>query len=303
MNQQTLGSICSFEGKGLHTGLYARMSIGPAPADSGIRFVRTDLGSDAYVDALAENVSDTVRSTSLSSGKVTVMTVEHVLSALTGMGIDNAEIRLDNVEVPILDGSALPYAEAFAKTGLERQDAPRLILELSREVEVRDEKSGAWVKAVPSRTTSVKITVDFNSELLGVQSAAWEPGMDFASQIAPCRTFVFFHEIESLARKGLIKGGAMDNAIVVFEHPVPQERIDSLCSLLGLPSLTVERKGFLSKSGLHFHDECCRHKLLDMIGDLRLAGGWLNASVTAFKPGHSINTTAAAEIRKALILK
>ncbi len=303
MNQQTLGSICSFEGKGLHTGLYARMSIGPAPADTGIRFVRTDLGPDASVDALAENVSDTVRSTSLTSGEVTVMTVEHVLSALTGLDIDNAEIRLNNVEAPILDGSALPYAEAFSKAGTVTQDSPRRFLELSREVEVRDERSGAWVKAVPSCTPSIEITVDFNSEVLDVQSARWMPYTDFASEIAPCRTFVFFHEIEALASRGLIKGGAIDNAIVVFERPVPQERIDSLCSKLGLPSMTVDRKGFLSKTGLHFPNECCRHKLLDMIGDLRLAGGWLNASVTAFKPGHTINTRAAAEIRKALILK
>ncbi|MBR6211493.1 MAG: UDP-3-O-[Bacteroidales bacterium] len=303
MNQQTLGSICAFEGKGLHTGLYARMSIGPAPADTGIRFVRTDIGPDASVDALAENVSDTVRSTSLTSGEVTVVTVEHVLSAFTGMGIDNAEIRLDNAEVPILDGSALPYAEAFAKAGIEQQDAPRRMLELSREVEVRDGKSGAWVRAVPSCTPSIEITVDFNSEVLDVQSARWTPDTDFASEIAPCRTFVFFHEIEALAARGLIKGGAIDNAIVVFERPVPQERIDSLCSKLGLPSMKVDGKGFLSNTGLHFPNECCRHKLLDLIGDLRLAGGWLNARVSAFKPGHAINTMAAAKIREALILK
>ena len=303
MNQQTLGSICSFEGKGLHTGLYARMSVWPAPADTGIRFIRTDIGPDASVDALAENVSDTVRSTSLTSGEVTVVTVEHVLSALTGMGIDNAEIRLDNAEVPILDGSALPFAKAFAKAGIEQQDAPRRMLELSREVEVRDGKSGAWVRAVPSCTPSIEITVDFNSEVLDVQSARWTPDTDFASEIAPCRTFVFFHEIEALAGRGLIKGGALDNAVVVFERPVPQERIDSLCSRLGLPSMKVDGKGFLSNTGLHFPNECCRHKLLDLIGDLRLAGGWLNANVSAFKPGHAINTIAASEIRKALILK
>ena len=177
------------------------------------------------------------------------------------------------------------------------------MLELSREVEVRDGKSGAWVRAVPSCTPSIEITVDFNSEVLDVQSARWTPDTDFASEIAPCRTFVFFHEIEALAARGLIKGGAIDNAIVVFERPVPQERIDSLCSKLGLPSMKVDGKGFLSNTGLHFPNECCRHKLLDLIGDLRLAGGWLNARVSAFKPGHAINTMAAAKIREALILK
>ena len=302
MEQHTLGNICTFEGKGLHTGRYARMSVEPAPADTGIRFLRTDLVPDAYVDALAENVSGTARSTSLSRGEASAVTVEHILSALTGMGVDNALIRLDNSEVPILDGSARLLAEAFSKAGIVPQDVPRRMLGLAREVEVRDERSGAWVRAVPSDRPEISITVDFGSRVLGVQSASWTPETDYASEIAPCRTFVFFHEIEFLARQGLVKGGDVNNAIVIIEHPVSQQQIDDLCGILGLPSLKATDNGYLSNLKLHFPDECGRHKLLDIIGDLRLAGGWLNARVTAFKPGHTINTIAAKEIRKALVL-
>ncbi len=303
MEQHTLGNICAFEGKGLHTGRYARMSVEPAPADTGIRFLRTDLGPDAYVDALAENVSGTARSTSLSRGEASAVTVEHILSALTGMGVDNALIRLDNAEVPILDGSARIYAEAFGKAGIVPQDVTRRMLGLAREVEVRDERSGAWIRAVPSYRPGISITVDFGSRVLGVQSASWTPETDYASEIAPCRTFVFFHEIESLARQGLVKGGDVDNAIVIIEHPVTQEQIDGLCAQMGLPPMTCTEEGYLDNLKLHFPDECGRHKLLDIIGDLRLAGGWVNASITAFKPGHTINAQAAKEIRKALILK
>jgi len=284
MDQHTLGNICTFEGKGLHTGRYARMSVEPAPADTGIRFLRTDLGPDAYVDALAENVSGTARSTSLSCGEASAVTVEHILSALTGMGVDNALIRLDNAEVPILDGSARIYAEAFGKAGIVPQDAQRRMLGLAREVEVRDERSGAWVRAVPSDRPEISITVDFGSRVLGVQSASWTPETDYASEIAPCRTFVFFHEIEFLARQGLVKGGDIDNAIVIIEHPVTREQVEGLCARMGLPPMTCTEEGYLDNLKLHFPDECGRHKLLDIIGDLRLAGGWVNASITAFLP-------------------
>ena len=302
MRQNTIANPCYFEGKGLHTGQYAHMYVWPAAAGTGIRFIRTDLG-DACIEAIADNVTNTARSTTVSCGKASAITVEHILSALTGMGIDNAEVRIDNAEVPILDGSALPYVEAFSKAGIVAQDAPRHFLELNHAVEVRDEKSGAWVKVEPADKPSTEITVDFGSKVLGVQNAGWDLDTDYASAIAPCRTCVFFHEIEFLARQGLVKGGDVSNAIVIIEHPVTQQQIDDLCSLLGLPSLKATENGYLSNLKLHFPDECGRHKLLDIIGDLRLAGGWLNARVTAFKPGHTINTIAAKEIRKALILK
>ena len=277
------------------------MTVEPAPADTGIVFYRTDLG--ASIKALAENVSNTQRSTTISEGEASVMTIEHIMSALTGMGVDNARICIDNIEVPILDGSASVYIEAIRKAGLVEQDAPRHFIELKEEISIKDEKTGSCIRITPSDRPEYNLTADFSSRILGVQKAHWDPDTDYASQIGPCRTFVFFHEIEFLARNGLVKGGDVDNAIVIVENPVTDEQVSSLCDLLGMQKLDVTSDGYLSNIRLHFPDECGRHKLLDMIGDLRLCGGWLNARVEAFKPGHTINTNIAKEVRKHLTNK
>ncbi len=298
--QHTLSHSISFEGKGLHTGLYARMYIDPAPVDSGIRFVRTDIGENAVVEAVAENVSSTARSTTLSSGEVSVSTVEHLLSALTGMGVDNALVRLDNAEVPILDGSARPYVEAVLKAGTTAQEAPRKFLTLSKEIEIKDDRTGSFIRITPAEMPAMELTVDFGSRVLGVQTARWDMDTDYASEIGPCRTFVFFHEIEFLAKNGLVKGGDMDNAIVIVEHPVTDEQVNAVCNALGFEKQSVSENGYLNNLELHFPDECGRHKLLDLIGDLRLCGGWLGAKVTAYKPGHTLNTNAAKAVRQAL---
>ncbi len=299
MHQNTLKNRYAFEGIGLHTGKYAHMTLCPAPADTGIRFLRTDLGPDATVEALAENVTNTARSTTLSSGDAKVVTVEHLLSALTGLGVDNALIEIDNDEVPILDGSARLYAEAIRADGLQSQDAERRFITVPREIEVRDEQSGAWVRITPADGPSFDLTTDFNSRVLGVQRTHWDPSVDYASQIAPCRTFVFFHDLLPLARLGLIKGGDVENAIVVAEHPVSDADMEEVCRLLGKPRMEVTGEGYLNNLTLHFPDECGRHKLLDLVGDLRLAG-WLNATVTAFKSGHTINSQAAKALRAAI---
>ena len=277
------------------------MTVEPAPADTGIIFYRTDLG--ASIKALAENVSNTQRSTTISEGEASVMTIEHIMSALTGMGVDNARICIDNIEVPILDGSASVYIEAIRKAGLVEQDAPRHFIELKEEISIKDEKTGSCIRITPSDRPEYNLTADFSSRILGVQKAHWDPDTDYASQIGPCRTFVFFHEIEFLAKNGLVKGGDVDNAIVIVENPVTDEQVSSLCDLLGMQKLDVTSDGYLSNIRLHFPDECGRHKLLDMIGDLRLCGGWLNARVEAFKPGHTINTNIAKEVRKHLTNK
>lgn len=277
------------------------MTVEPAPADTGIVFYRTDLG--ASIKALAENVSNTQRSTTISEGEASVMTIEHIMSALTGMGVDNARICIDNIEVPILDGSASVYIEAIRKAGLVEQDAPRHFIELKEEISIKDEKTGSCIRITPSDRPEYNLTADFSSRILGVQKAHWDPDTDYASQIGPCRTFVFFHEIEFLAKNGLVKGGDVDNAIVIVENPVTDEQVSSLCDLLGMQKLDVTSDGYLSNIRLHFPDECGRHKLLDMIGDLRLCGGWLNARVEAFKPGHTINTNIAKEVRKHLTNK
>lgn len=297
--QQTLRKSYLFEGKGLHTGRVARMTVSPAPADTGIVFKRTDIGEDALVEALAENVSSTARSTTISKGDASVSTIEHILSALTGMGVDNALIEIDNVEVPILDGSAKPYIEAIWKDGFQEQDAPRKYIELKETVEVVNEK-GSVVRLEPADDFSYDIKIDFNSKVLGVQHAQWDSSVVYPEEIGVCRTFVFFHEIEYLFNNGLVKGGDVDNAIVIVEHPVTKDQVDNMSRLFNVPSLEVREDGYLSNLQLRFTNECARHKLLDLIGDLRLCGGFLKARITAEKAGHGINTTAAKQVRATL---
>lgn len=294
--QQTLKKSYSFEGKGLHTGKIARMTIKPAPVDTGIRFIRTDLGEDAYVDALAENVSNTARSTTISNGEASVSTIEHILSALTGMGVDNAIIEIDNIEVPILDGSAKPYIDAIWADGFESQEAPRRYIEVKETLRITNEK-GSVVLIEPAEEFSYEIKIDFDSKVLGVQHASWDKNILYPVEIGTCRTFVFFHELEFLFNNGLVRGGDVDNAIVIVEHPVTEEQINNMSRLFNCPALRVRPDGYLSNLQLRFSNECARHKLLDLIGDLRLAGGFLKAKVTAEKAGHGINTTAAKAIR------
>ena len=298
--QQTLKKSYSFEGKGLHTGRIAKMTINPAPADTGIRFRRIDMGEDSYVDALAENVSSTARSTTISSGEVSVTTIEHVLSALTGMGVDNALIDIDNIEVPILDGSAKPYIDAIWADGFQQQDSPRRYIEIKETIEIKNEEKGSLVRIEPAEEFSYEIMVDFNSRVLGVQRAQWNKDIIYPEEIGICRTFVFFHELEFLFNNGLVKGGDVENAIVIVEHPVTDEQIERMTNLFNVPKLKVREDGYLSNLKLRFPNECSRHKMLDLIGDLRLCGGFLKAKVTAEKAGHGINTTAAKAVRMAL---
>ena len=294
--QQTLRKEYSFEGKGLHTGKVAKMVVMPAPVDTGIVFRRVDLEGRPEVEALAEYVSNTARSTTIANGPASVSTIEHILSALTGMGVDNAYVEIDNVEVPILDGSAKPYIDAMWADGFEQQDAPRRYIEIKEAIEMRNEK-GSLVRIEPADEFSYDIMVDFNSRVLGVQHAVWNPSVVYAEEIGVCRTFVFFHEIEFLFNNGLVKGGDVDNAIVIVEHPVTPEQVDNMSRLFNLPALEVRDDGYLSNLVLRFPNECSRHKLLDLIGDLRLAGGFLKAKITAEKSGHGINTAAARQIR------
>ena len=298
--QQTVRKNYSFEGKGLHTGKIATMVVMPAPVDTGLVFRRVDLEGCPEVEALAENVSNTARSTTISKGQASVSTIEHILSALTGMGVDNAYIEIDNVEVPILDGSAKPYIEAMWADGFEQQDAPRRYIEINETIEIRNDETGSVVRVEPADEFSYDIMVDFNSRVLGVQHAIWNPSVVYAEEIGVCRTFVFFHEIEFLFKNGLVKGGDVDNAIVIVEHPVTPEQVQNMSKLFNIPALEVREDGYLSNLVLRYPNECSRHKLLDLIGDLRLSGGFLKAKVTAEKSGHGINTEAARKIRENL---
>ena len=295
--QQTLKKNYTFEGKGLHTGKVAVMTVMPAPVNTGIVFRRIDLGEDAIVEALAENVSNTARSTTISKGIASVSTIEHIMSALTGLGIDNAYINIDNVEVPILDGSARPYIEAMWSDGVEIQDEPRKFIEIKETIELTNEK-GSVVRIEPAEEFSYDIKIDFNSKVLGVQHAVWNDSIEYAKEIGVCRTFVFFHELQFLFANNLVKGGDVDNAIVVVEHPVTEQQVQQMSQIFNVPALEVRQDGYLSNLVLRFPNECCRHKLLDLIGDLRLSGGFLKAKVTAEKAGHGINTTAALKVRQ-----
>lgn len=296
MKQRTIRNTYAFSGKGLHTGTYSSIRICPAPEGSGIVFRRTDLGVE--IPALAKYVSSTARSTTISIGDASVVTIEHLLSALTGLGIDNARIDIEGVEIPILDGSARPFVEAIARDGFVEQDAERVYVALDREVEIKYENTGSFVRITPAEKPSYDVKVDFGSRVLGVQTAHWDESVDYASQIGICRTFVFFHELELLLSQGLVKGGDAENAIVVVERPVTKEQVQKVAAAFNHPELDVLESGYLSNLVLNFENECGRHKLLDLIGDLRLCGGFLKAHINAYKPGHSINTNAAKAVLK-----
>lgn len=296
--QQTLRKSYKFKGKGLHTGKPVSMKLNPAPIDTGIVFKRVDLPGEPEVKALAEYVSNTSRSTTLSDGDCVVITVEHILSALTGLGIDNAVIELDNAEIPILDGSARNYVEAISQDGPKVQNSPRHFIELKEEVEIINEKTGSVVRVTPASKLSYDLQIDFDSKVVGVQIAHWCPQQDYGREVAPCRTFVFFHELEYLLGNNLIKGGDVDNAIVIVEKSVTPEQLERVGVLFNKPKLRIDEKGYLNNIRLNFPNECARHKLLDLIGDLRLSGGFLKARVTAVRSGHTINTNAAKAIRE-----
>ncbi|MCL2501689.1 MAG: bifunctional UDP-3-O-[3-hydroxymyristoyl] N-acetylglucosamine deacetylase/3-hydroxyacyl-ACP dehydratase [Bacteroidales bacterium] len=299
VNQKTLSKSVSFSGKGLHTGLKVQMSIHPAPEEYGIKFQRVDLEESPIIPALADWVSDTSRGTTIEHNGVKISTIEHVMAALYGMEVDNALIQIDAPETPILDGSARLYVQEIAKAGVQEQDAPKLFFELKEKIYYQDPKSGAEITLLPDPEFSVDLMIDFNSQVLGHQYARFHSGVDFASELAPCRTFVFLHELMPLFKNNLIKGGDMDNAIVIVEKPVPQEELDKLSSLFNKPSVTRCSEGYLNHLELRFPNECARHKLIDLVGDFALAGYPIKAKVIANKPGHSINTTVAKIIRKA----
>ena len=303
MNQRTLKKSYSFKGKGLHTGKPVNMTVRPAPENTGIVFIRTDIPGRPEIKALAHNVSKTDRSTTLCQDGIAVYTVEHILSALTGLGVDNAIIEIDNAEVPIMDGSARKYAVLIGKDGTTEQDAPRNYIDIKETIEVKDPESGSFVRIEPATEPDYNLTIDFGSHVLGIQEAHWDNSTDYLRQIAPCRTFCFLHEIEFLLANNLIKGGDMYNAIIIVEHPISDKQLQLLRDRFEMPDLAVTSEGYLSNIKLHFPNECGRHKMLDLIGDLRLCGGFLNAKVTAYKSGHTINTAAAKAIEQAVASK
>lgn len=298
MKQLTLSQSFTLSGKGLHTGAMVDATVMPAPEGHGYKFQRTDLEGEPVIDALAENVLSTQRGTVLGRGDVTVSTVEHLLAALYACGVDNALIRVNAPEAPILDGSSRLWLEAIEAAGLTEQKADKDYYIVKHKIEVADEESGSKILILPDDEFSVEVKVNFESPVLSNQYASMEHIEDFGSEIAGSRTFVFVREIEPLVNAGYIKGGDLDNAIVIYDSPMSQESLDKIADLMGVEHHTVGGFGYINTTPLAHDNEPARHKLLDVIGDMALIGRPLKGKVIATKPGHAINTRIAKEIRR-----
>lgn len=295
--QKTLNAPITFTGKGLHTGLQVSMSVLPAEAGTGIRFRRVDLEGAPEVEALCDYVVDTSRGTTIEKKGVRVSTIEHIMAALWAMGVDNALIEIDAPETPIMDGSAAEYVDAIEKVGLADQDAERVYYDIDEKTVFTLIEKGVEIAAYPDDHFSVNVNIDFGSKILGNQYARLDSEADFAAEIAPCRTFVFLHELEPLIQNNLIKGGDLDNAIVIVENEISDEELARLSALFDKKNVKV-KEGYLNNLKLRFSNECARHKLLDMIGDLALIGTRIRGRIVAYKPGHYANTEFAKLVRK-----
>lgn len=298
MNQKTISGEFSFTGKGLHTGLEVTARFLPAPENHGYKIKRVDIEGEPVIDALAENVVATNRGTVIAKGDVRVSTIEHAMAALYAAGIDNCLIEVNAPELPILDGSAKLYCDAIAATGVVEQKADKDFYYVKQRIEVRDEATGSSIIVLPDDDLSLDVKIDFQSKVLNNQFASLERVEDFPADIAASRTFVFVREIEPLVTNNLIKGGDLDNAIVIYDTPMQQAELDRLADLMGVPRKDVSDLGYLNNIPLTSENEPARHKLLDLIGDIALIGRPLKGRVIATRPGHSINTAFAKKIRK-----
>jgi UDP-3-O-[3-hydroxymyristoyl] N-acetylglucosamine deacetylase/3-hydroxyacyl-[acyl-carrier-protein] dehydratase len=303
MKQITIQKPASVKGVGLHTGKAVTLTFKPATANHGYRFQRVDLPEQPVIPADVKMVVSTNRGTSLRNGEAQVATVEHVLSALTGMGIDNVLMEIDGPELPIMDGTSMPFVEALREAGRADLDAEREFFVVTEPISYKDELSGTELLALPSDNFEATVMIDFNSKVLGQQYAALHNLDDFAKEIAPCRTFVFVHELEKLLEMGLIKGGDLDNAIVIADRKMEQSELDELAKKLGKQSVKVDSEGVLNTVKLHFQNEPARHKLLDVIGDLALIGKPIRGKIVATKPGHTANVEFAKILKKHLTEK
>ena len=298
MKQSTLKSSFKISGKGLHTGLQINATFNPAPCGHGYKIKRVDLAEEVIIDALAENVIETQRGTVIAKGDVKVSTIEHALAALYAAGIDNCLIEVDAPELPILDGSAIHYVEKIEEVGIEEQAEEKDYYIVKQKIEVVDEKTGASLIALPDDEFSVETMIEFNSPVLSNQFAMLRNLDKFKEEIAASRTFVFVREIEPLVSNNLIKGGDLDNAIVIYDSPMAQETIDKLADLMGVPHKNVSELGYINNKPLVFDNEPARHKLLDVLGDIALIGRPLKGRIIAVRPGHSLNTTFSKKVRR-----
>lgn len=298
MNQQTLKAPFTLKGKGLHSGIEITATFHPAPANHGVKFRRTDLEGQPVIDALAENVVDTARGTVIGRGNAVVSTIEHAMAALYASGVDNCLIDVDGPEVPILDGSGIRYIEEIEKAGLQEQDHDKDFYIIKEKIQLQDPDTGSCITIYPDENFSIETMVEYNSPVLPNQFAVLDDLAEFKTEVARARTFVFVREIEQLLQYGLIKGGDLDNAIVIYDHETSQENINKICDLMQMPHMYLDKLGYINPTPLKWENEPARHKLMDVLGDLSLIGRPLKGRVVAIRPGHSINTRFARMIRK-----
>ncbi|MEE0979295.1 MAG: bifunctional UDP-3-O-[3-hydroxymyristoyl] N-acetylglucosamine deacetylase/3-hydroxyacyl-ACP dehydratase [Muribaculaceae bacterium] len=300
MKQQTLKDSFTVNGKGLHTGFDIAATFCPAKDNHGIKFQRVDMEGEPVIDALAENVVETTRGTVIANGDAKVSTIEHAMAALYAAGIDNCLIKVNAPELPILDGSSKIYVDNIASTGIVEQTYDKEYYVVKQRTEIRDEATGSSIVLLPDTHFSVDVMVDFNSPVLNNQYASLTDIAEFNQEISNSRTFVFVREVEPLLKHNLIKGGDLDNAIVIYDSPMAQDELDRLADLMNVPRKEAAELGYLNNRPLAFNNEPARHKLLDVIGDIALIGRPLKGKVIATKPGHTLNTSLSKKIRQEL---
>lgn len=298
LKQKTLKEAFSLKGKGLHTGLDLTVTFNPAPDNHGYKIQRVDLEGQPIIDAIADNVGETTRGTVLVKNGIKVSTIEHGLAALYAFGIDNCLIQVDGPEFPILDGSAKYYVSEIERVGIVEQEAIKDFYIIKHKIEFRDEATGSFITVLPDDNFSLNVLVSYDSTIIPNQFATLEDMSKFKEEVSDSRTFVFVREIEPLLNAGLIKGGDLDNAVVIYEREMSQENLDKLADLLGVPHMDAKHLGYIQHTPLVWPNECARHKLLDVIGDLALVGKPIKGRIIATRPGHTINNKFARQLRK-----
>ena len=296
--QHTLKGEAKISGTGLHTGVMVEMTLKPAISGFGLQFCRSDLPNHPTIKADCDFVTDTSRGTTLGNNGVKVYTVEHILAAMVGMGIDNCLIELNGPEVPIIDGSSAPFVDMIEKAGVAEQDTEKTWYHINENIFHKDEEKRVEMMAMPAAEYQVTTLIDFNSPVLGTQHAGLKTMQDFKNEIAPCRTFCFLHELEMLLDNNLIKGGDINNAIVVVDKAVDEKEMERLKKIFGKEKIEIKSEGYLNNLELRFPNEPARHKLLDVIGDLALVGYPIKTKIIANRPGHSTNVEFAKKIKQ-----
>ncbi len=296
--QRTIKKPVSLTGRGLHSGIDVQISFKPAPENHGFKFIRTDIEGSPVINALAENVVDTSRGTTLEQNGVRIATIEHVLAAFSGLEIDNALIEVKGPEAPIMGGSSKRFVDAILEAGIQEQNKERDYFRITEKIAFSDEENGVDLMVYPDDHLSYNVLIDYNSKILGNQYAILNEVSDFAEEVSACRTFVFFHELETLAKQGLIKGGDLDNAIIIMDRVVDQSEVDRVADLFNKPHIKVNSEGILNNIKLRYPNEPARHKLLDIMGDIALVGQPIIGKVVATRPGHHANTELAKKIRQ-----